>query len=148
MKCRGTNEERGRQHVSDMLAWHRISAEASIASIGKLNPGRVRVYVDEPELGRVSPGETVRITWDALPGKEWMGVVEKRPTEVIALGTRQVGEVLCTVDNPMRELVPGNNVNAFILTQVVNNALTIPKAAVRRDGGIGVFILWCLRQCW
>jgi HlyD family secretion protein len=112
-----------------------------VASIGKLNPVRVRVYVDEPELGRVSPGETVRITWDALPGKEWSGLVEKRPTEVIALGTRQVGEVLCTVDNPMRELVPGTNVNAFIVTQVVNNALTIPKAAVRRDGGIGVFVL-------
>ena len=92
-------------------------------------------------MGRVSPGETVRITWDALPGKEWKGIVEKRPTEVIALGTRQVGEVLCTVENPMRELVPGTNVNAFILTQVVNNALTIPKAAVRRDGGIGVFVL-------
>ena len=41
----------------------------------------------------------------------------------------------------MRELVPGTNVNAFILTQVVENALTIPKAAVRRDGGIGVFVL-------
>jgi multidrug efflux pump subunit AcrA (membrane-fusion protein) len=112
-----------------------------VASIGKLNPVRVRVYVDEPELGRVTPGETVRITWDALPGKEWKGIVEKRPTEVVALGTRQVGEVLCTVDNPMRELVPGTNVNAFILTQVVDNALTIPKAAVRRDRGIGVFIL-------
>lgn len=112
-----------------------------VASIGKLNPVRVRVYVDEPELGRVSPGEMVRITWDALPGKEWTGVVEKRPTEVVALGTRQVGEVLCTVDNPMRELVPGTNVNAFIVAQVVNNALTIPKAAVRRNGGIGVFVL-------
>ena len=41
----------------------------------------------------------------------------------------------------MHELVPGTNVNAFILTQVVENALTIPKAAVRRDGAIGVFIL-------
>jgi multidrug efflux pump subunit AcrA (membrane-fusion protein) len=37
--------------------------------------------------------------------------------------------------------VPGTNVNAFILTQVVENALTIPKAAVRRDGRIGVFVL-------
>jgi HlyD family secretion protein len=118
-----------------------LNAGDPVASVGKLNPVRVRVYVDEPELGRVAAGEKVRITWDALPGKEWSGVVEKRPTEVITLGTRQVGEVLCTVDNPMRELVPGTNVNAFILTQVVENALTIPKAAVRRDGGIGVFVL-------
>jgi HlyD family secretion protein len=118
-----------------------LNAGDPVASIGKLDPVRVRVYVDEPELGRVATGQRVRITWDALPGKEWTGVVEKRPTEVIALGSRQVGEVLCTIGNPMRELVPGTNVNAFLLTQVVENALTIPKAAVRRDGSIGVFLL-------
>jgi HlyD family secretion protein len=118
-----------------------LNAGDPVASIGKLDPVRVRVYVDEPELGRVAAGQSVRITWDALPGKEWTGVVEKRPTEVIALGSRQVGEVLCTIGNPMRELIPGTNVNAFILTQVVENALTIPKAAVRRDGTIGVFVL-------
>jgi HlyD family secretion protein len=118
-----------------------LNAGDPVASIGKLDPVRVRVYVDEPELGRVAAGQHVRITWDALPGREWTGVVEKRPTEVIALGSRQVGEVLCTIGNPMRELVPGTNVNAFILTQVVENALTIPKAAVRRDGTIGVFLL-------
>jgi HlyD family secretion protein len=118
-----------------------LNAGDPVASIGKLDPVRVRVYVDEPELGRVAAGQSVRITWDALAGREWTGVVEKRPTEVIALGSRQVGEVLCTISNPMRELVPGTNVNAFILTQVVANALTIPKAAVRRDGTIGVFLL-------
>ncbi len=113
----------------------------AIASIGKLDPVRVRVYVDEPELGRVAAGQSVRITWDALPGRDWTGVVEKRPTEVIPLGSRQVGEVLCTIGNPMHELVPGTNVNAFILTQVVEHALTIPKASIRRDGTIGVFVL-------
>jgi HlyD family secretion protein len=118
-----------------------LNAGDPVASIGQLDPVRVRVYVDEPELGRVAAGQSVRITWDAQPGKEWTGTVEKRPTEVIALGTRQVGEVLCTVQNPMRELAPGTNVNAFILTQVVPNALTVPKAAVRREGAIGVFVL-------
>jgi HlyD family secretion protein len=118
-----------------------LNAGDPVASVGRLNPVRVRVYVDEPELGRVAAAEKVRITWDALPGKQWTGVVEKRPTEVVSLGSRQVGEVLCTVDNPMRELVPGTNVNAFILTQVLENVLTIPKAALRRDGGIGVFVL-------
>ncbi len=118
-----------------------LNAGDLVASIGRMNPVRVRVYVDEPELGRVAPGQKVRITWDALPGREWTGTVERRPTAVIALGTRQVGEVLCTISNPKRELVPGTNVNAFILTQVVNGALTIPKSSVRRDGGIGVFVL-------
>lgn len=118
-----------------------LKAGDPVASLGQLDPVRVRVYVDEPELGRVAPGENVRITWDALPGREWTGVVEKRPTEIVALGSRQVGEVLCTIANPGKELVPGTNVNAFILTQVVNNALTIPKNAVRRDNGVGVYLL-------
>ncbi len=118
-----------------------LNAGAPVASIGRLNPVRVRVYVDEPELGRVNTGERVRITWDALPSKEWTGVVEKRPTEIVALGSRQVGEVLCTVDNPMRELLPGTNVNAFILTQVVEKALTVPKSAVLRENGTGVYVL-------
>jgi HlyD family secretion protein len=118
-----------------------LIAGEPVGSVGTLDPVRVRVYVDEPELGRIATGEQVRITWDALPGKEWTGTVERRPTEVVPLGTRQVGEVLCTISNPGHELVPGTNVNAFILTQVVQNALTIPKAAVRRDSGVGVFLL-------
>ncbi len=112
-----------------------------LGSIGKLDPVRVRVYVDEPELGRVAIGQPVRITWDALQGKDWQGTVDKRPTQVISLGARQVGEVLCTIHNEGPELIPGTNVNAFILTQVVENALTIPKTAVRRERGTGVYTL-------
>lgn len=118
-----------------------LNAGDAVASVGKIDPVLVRVYVDEPDLGRVAKGQSVRITWDAMPGKEWTGVVEKRPTEVIALGSRQVGEVLCDIGNHLHELLPGTNINAFILTQVVENALTIPKAAVRRESTIGVYVL-------
>ncbi|MCU1327407.1 MAG: efflux transporter, family, subunit [Bryobacterales bacterium] len=118
-----------------------LNAGDLVGSVGKLDPVRVRVYVDEPELGRVATGQAVRITWDALPGREWTGKVEQKPTQVIALGSRQVGEVLCTIANPSIELVPGTNVNAFILTQVVGNALTIPRTALRRESGTGVYIL-------
>lgn len=130
-------------HIYDLPAREGayLNAGDPVASVGKLDPVRVRVYVDEPELGRIAPGEPVRITWDALPGKEWRGTVEKLPTEIVALGSRQVGEVLCTIDNPKRELAPGTNVNAFILTQVVQDALTIPRNAIRRESGTGVYVL-------
>jgi HlyD family secretion protein len=113
-----------------------------VAGVGVLDRLRVRVYVDEPELGRVSIGYPVNITWDALPGRGWPGVVEQLPTEIHPLGTRQVGEVLCTIENPQHVLVPGTNVNAEIRARVVENALTIPKEAMRRDtAGAGVFVL-------
>jgi HlyD family secretion protein len=118
-----------------------VTQGAPIASIGTLEAVRVRVYVDEPELGRVKPGQAVRITWDALVGREWTGTVEKLPTEIIALGSRQVGEVLCTIHNPENQLLPGTNVNAFLLTETVTNAVTIPRTAVRRDNGTGVYVL-------
>jgi multidrug efflux pump subunit AcrA (membrane-fusion protein) len=68
--------------------------------------------------------------------------VEQMPTEIHPLGTRQVGEVLCTIENPGHELVPGTNVNAEIQASVVANALTIPKEALRRDAnGFGSLAL-------
>jgi HlyD family secretion protein len=119
-----------------------LNAGDLIANVGMLDRLRVRVYVDEPELGRVQVGQLVRITWDALPGREWQGAVERKPTEVMPLGTRQVGEVLCTIENPERLLVPGTNINAEIRTSVTEHALTIPKIAIRRDSqGFWVFRL-------
>jgi HlyD family secretion protein len=84
----------------------------------------------------------VAITWDALPGKQWKGAVDRTPTQIVALGTRQVGEVLCLIDNRDGELLPGTNVNVEILSKVVNGALTIPKEAIQhQDGQTGVFVM-------
>jgi HlyD family secretion protein len=113
-----------------------------VANIGRLDRVRVKVYVDEPDLGRVGVGMPVTITWDALPGRRWKGVVDRLPTEVVPLGTRQVGEVGCVIDNPDRDLVPGTNVNAEIQSKVVENALTAPREALRRQDGVnGVLAL-------
>jgi HlyD family secretion protein len=113
-----------------------------VANIGRLDRLRVRVYVDEPELGRVAEGQPVTIAWQALPGKQWSGTVERMPTAIESLGSRQVGQVVCTIENPGRELIPGVNVDATIRTAVVDNALLIPKEALRHDtGGDYVFAL-------
>jgi len=113
-----------------------------VANIGRLERVRVRVYVDEPELGRVAVGMPVTITWDALPGRKWQGAVERMPTRIESLETRQVGEVICTIENPGLELLAGTNVNAEIRTRVVENGLILPKEAVRREEGqAGVYVL-------
>jgi HlyD family secretion protein len=112
-----------------------------VASVGELGTLRVRVYVDEPELGRVSEGLPVAITWDAMPDRRWKGTVEKMPTQVVPLGTRQVGEVIVTIENPDQILLPGTNVNAEIVSQVVQNGLTVPKEAVRKENDkVGVYV--------
>src|SRR5947207_2554684 len=107
-----------------------LNAGDVVASIGRLDHVRVKVYVDEPDLGRVMKGMPVTITWDALPGRQWKGSVDRTPTEIVAMGARQVGEVLCDIANPDMDLLPGTNVNAVILSETVENAITIPKEAV------------------
>jgi HlyD family secretion protein len=119
-----------------------VNVGDTVANVGRLDRLRVRVYVDEPELGRVAEGQPVTITWDALPGKQWRGTVERKPASIQALGSRQVGEVICSIENPGRELVPGANVNAEIRTAVVEGALVVPKETLRHDAqGDYVFAL-------
>jgi HlyD family secretion protein len=119
------------------------------ASIGNLRTLRVRIYVDEPELGRVAVGMPVQVTWDALPGRTWKGTVEKLPTEIVPLGTRQVGEVICTIDNEDLKLLPGTNVNVEITSQAVAGGLVIPKEAIRTENGaVGVYVLGGGRVEW
>jgi HlyD family secretion protein len=113
-----------------------------VATIGRLDQVRVRVYVDEPELGRVSLGVPVIIRWEAKPDKQWRGKVDRLPTQIVGLGSRQVGEVLCLIDNPDRELLPGVNINAEIISQVVENAVSVPKQALHYESrGKGVYKL-------
>jgi len=117
-----------------------LKAGDEVASVGRTERLRVRVYVDEPELGRVAAGDEVTITWDGLPGRNWVGKVERKPVSIQALGPRQVGEVVCAIENPGRELAAGANVNAEIRTAAVGNALAIPKEALRRDAA-GDYVL-------
>ena len=107
----------------------------TVALVGDLDRVKIAVYVDEPDLGRIAPDVPVSITWEARPGQKWRGYVEKLPTEIITLGTRNVGEVNTVVDNPNHDLLPGVTVNATIISKVVENALLMPKAALRNIGG-------------
>ena len=120
-----------------------------IAKVGRLDRVRVTVYVDEPDLGRVREGEPVVITWDALPGHQWRGKVDKLPAQIVPLGTRQVGEVGCVIENPDRDLLANANINADIQATVVENAIAIPKEAIRRQGSdTGVLTLDGDRVVW
>jgi HlyD family secretion protein len=119
-----------------------VNAGDLVANVGDLDRLRVLVYVDEPELGRIRVGMPVRITWDGLPGRVWNGTVERLPTEVVSLASRQVGEVWATIANDQHDLVPGTTVYVEIKTNVAPNALIIPKAAMRHDRDpAGVFVL-------
>ncbi|MGH9748050.1 MAG: efflux RND transporter periplasmic adaptor subunit [Candidatus Acidiferrales bacterium] len=106
-----------------------------LAEMADLSRVRVRAFVDEPDLGSLEPNQVVQISWDAKPGLTWPGRTEQVPKQVVARGTRSVGEVLCSIDNSKLELLPNVNVDVHILVRERPNALVVPRAAVRYDNG-------------
>lgn len=128
-------------------AW--INAGDPVARIGSLERMKVLIYVDEPDLGKVRMGLPVSLTWDALPGREWDGSIGALPSQVIQLGSRQVGEVTVQVQSPRRDLPPGANIDARLKAEVVAGALTISKGSLRRENGaFGAFVLEGRKLAW
>ena len=106
-----------------------------LAEMADLRQVRVRAFIDELELGSLEPNQSVQVTWDALPDRTWQGKTEQIPKQVVARGTRSVGELLCDVANDKLELLPNINVNVRIRSRERLGALAVPRAAVLSDGG-------------
>ena len=104
-----------------------------LLQVGDLSKMLVRTFVDEPEIGRLVAGQKIEVTWDALPGRIWNGAVSTIPSTVKLRGSRNVGEVTCTVDNHDLRLLPNVNVGVTVITAEHNDVLTLPREAVRMD---------------
>ena len=139
----------GTLYQFDMRVGAYLQPGELVGLIGRLDQVKVVVYVDEPDLGRVRRALPVTITWEARAGQTWQGRVEKLPTQIVALGTRNVGEVTTIVDNPDHDLLPGVTVYATIVAAQVRDALTIPKGALRTVAGqTGVYKLAARTVVW
>jgi HlyD family secretion protein len=106
-----------------------------LAEMADLHKVRVRAFIDEPELGALEVNAPVKITWDALPSKTWVGKTENIPKQVVPHQNRSVGELLCAVNNDKLELLPNINVNVRINSRERIGVLSVPRGAVAAEGG-------------
>jgi len=110
-----------------------VNAGDLLVQVADLHKVRVRAFVDEPEIGRLRKGQTVEVTWDALPGRVWKGEVETLPTVIVQRSTRNVGEVTCIVDNSDLRLLPNTNVTVAVIVERQENVLTVPRESIHQD---------------
>jgi HlyD family secretion protein len=113
-----------------------VPAGEDLMDVADLNRIQVRAYFDEPEIGKLSPGQAVKIVWDAKPNQTWHGHIERAPTTVITYGTRNVGECIITVDDAHGDLLPNTNVTVTVTTSQRFNVLSIPREALHTEGAI------------
>ena len=110
-----------------------VNAGDLLVLVADLHKVRVRAFVDEPDIGRLQKGQSVEVTWDALPGRVWHGTIETLPTTVVQRGTRMVGEVTCVIENGDLTLLPNTNISVAIVIARRENALMVPREAVHQD---------------
>ncbi len=133
-QARPTASANGTLFLLPVRARDFVHAGDVLAEVADLARVHVRAFVDEPELGALEPGQVTEITWDAAPGHIWNGRTESVPRAVVSRGTRSVGEVLCSVENVKPELMPNTNVRVLIRIRERQNAVVVPRGAVRVEG--------------
>ncbi len=106
-----------------------------LVQVANLEHLQVRAFVDEPEIGRLSKGQQVAVTWDATPGRAWLGELTRVPTVVTMVGTRTVGEITVQIENGDRKLLPNVNVNVNIISAKHGHTLTVSREAVHDTDG-------------
>jgi HlyD family secretion protein len=111
-----------------------VKAGDLLAEMANLHQLRIRAFIDEPELGQIDLDQTVEILWDAHPGQIWNGRTEALPKQVVTRGTRNVGELLCSVTNERLDLLPNTTVDVRIHISERPSALVVPRGAVFIDG--------------
>ncbi|MGC2161354.1 MAG: efflux RND transporter periplasmic adaptor subunit [Silvibacterium sp.] len=106
-----------------------------LLQMADLSRMQVRAYFDEPEIGHLHVGQSVTIQWDAQPDKTWHGHIARVPSTIITYTTRNVGEVLVTIDDADNDLLPNTNVRVTALVANEPNALNIPHEALHSENG-------------
>jgi len=104
-----------------------------LVQVADLATVQVRGFVDEPDIGRLATGQQVTVSWDAVPGRTWIGKVTRVPTTVSLVGTRTVGEITCAIDNQDLKLLPNINVNLTVMTARHDNVLTVSREAMHQE---------------
>jgi HlyD family secretion protein len=92
---------------------------------------QIEAQVDESDIGNIAVNQAVTFEVDAFREREFRGQV--RQVRLAALAEQNVVTytVVIEADNPGQRLLPGMTANVTIVTGEVENALSVPSAALR-----------------
>jgi RND family efflux transporter MFP subunit len=100
-----------------------------------LNKLEVNAYVDETDVGKINEGQEALFTVDTFTDKDFTG----RVTAIYPRAVLQENVVnyitLVSINNTEGKLKPDMTANVTITLKKKTGVLTVPAAAVRREGG-------------
>ena len=91
---------------------------------------RVRTFVDETDIGKISAGVSARVSVAAHPERMFLGSVLKIEPKALAEQSVTRFAVLIQLDNPDGLLKPGMNADVEMRIAELRDVLTVPTAAL------------------
>ena len=116
-------------------AGEKIEANTELCTIYDLSYLEMTLNVDELDISNIATGQTVKITADAVEGKEYEGVVTKVSVAGTTTGSATTYPVTIQIDET-DGLLPGMNVDAEISLDSAEHVLSIPAAALQRGNTV------------
>lgn len=112
-----------------------ISTPQVIMNIADLSKMQIKVMVDETDIGKVKPGQTVSFTVDAYTDKTFTGKVTSISRSATTTSNVVYYPVYVDVDDTAGLLFPTMTARVTIQVGISQNALVVPLAAVKEDKG-------------
>lgn len=116
-------------------AGEKIEANTELCTIYDLSYLEMTLNVDELDISNIATGQTVKITADAVEGKEYEGVVTKVSVAGTTTGSATTYPVTIQIDET-DGLLPGMNVDAEISLDSAEHVISIPTAALQRGNTV------------
>jgi len=123
---------------SQIMAWW-----PTLAMLPDMSSAIVQTYIKEIDIAKISLGDSVRVTVDALPGKTFSGKVHK----IANMGETKSGfdmnafEVVIRLDHSDPDLKPGMTCNNDIIISKHRQVLLAPLKSIFKDGKTSVVYL-------
>lgn len=108
------------------------AAGTTLMTVANLGRVRMRVTIDEVEMGNVRVGQSATVAVDAFPDHSFNGVIEKvEPQAVVSQGVTFF-PVQITIDNRDGLLMPGMSGEVTIKAADLKNVVQVPIDAIRQ----------------
>ncbi len=107
-----------------------VSGGTTLVKMANLSVMQARALVDEVDIGRIRPGQTVGVTVEAYPGRVFRGEVEKIEPLAVVDQNITMFPVLVRLANPEGLLKPGMNAEVAIAITERRGVTAVPNSAV------------------
>jgi HlyD family secretion protein len=107
-----------------------VSGGTTLFNMADLSEMQVRAKIDETDIGKIQPGQAVRVNLEAYQARTFRGEVVKIEPQAVVEQNVTLFPVLIRMKNPEGLLKPGMNAEVAIEISSRKDVVTIPNTAV------------------